>query len=207
YVLICVNLSLTSGENRIFSLQELIELEAVQICEKLKVLHLDDETVKNLGVSPSLEIGLEETSQLQTERESLTSNNCKSNVLEMITAASDICKCNPCLCDPSKGNDCCCNPVFDSPLEPTLTTLIMSDNMLAETAKDSINCVEEFASVGQNDFTLNQTSSFQNSFGNEVVFDENLASTIPVPDSSQLFLNCSQFVTGNQQTSAESTNF
>ncbi|CAL4204295.1 unnamed protein product, partial [Meganyctiphanes norvegica] len=32
-------------------------------------------------------------------------------ILERIAAHADICKCNPCQCDPSRGNECSCNPI------------------------------------------------------------------------------------------------
>lgn len=67
----------------------------------------------------------------------------------MLTAQSEICKCDPCFCDPSKGNECSCNPVEDLPLEPTITSLVMSDKMIVQTAtgiNSNLNSQESFSS-------------------------------------------------------------
>merc|ERR1711962_1471259 len=32
-------------------------------------------------------------------------------ILEALAAHAEICKCNPCQCDPTQGNECSCNPI------------------------------------------------------------------------------------------------
>ena len=46
----------------------------------------------------------------------------KRGLLEKITAHVDICKCNPCRCDPSRGNECSCNAVDDGALSTCHTS-------------------------------------------------------------------------------------
>ncbi|XP_042880538.1 uncharacterized protein LOC122258588 [Penaeus japonicus] len=44
---------------------------------------------------------------------SLSQDGDDRGLLEKITAHADICKCNPCHCDPSRGNECSCNAIDD----------------------------------------------------------------------------------------------
>ena len=46
-----------------------------------------------------------------------------SNLLEELTAHADICRCNPCRCDPTKGNECSCNPIEEPLQSPILCQL------------------------------------------------------------------------------------
>ncbi|XP_066944668.1 uncharacterized protein [Macrobrachium rosenbergii] len=87
------------------TLQDFLDLEAIRCDPNMKVPIVkatDDMTVGHLL----------RDSQSLTALSSSTEND-KRGLLEKITAHADICKCNPCNCDPSRGNECSCNAIDD----------------------------------------------------------------------------------------------
>nr|XP_045612846.1 uncharacterized protein LOC123767316 isoform X2 [Procambarus clarkii]XP_045612847.1 uncharacterized protein LOC123767316 isoform X2 [Procambarus clarkii] len=88
------------------TLQDFLELEALKFNPNMKVPIVkatDDTTVGRL---------LRDSQTLAD----LTQNDDSDErgLLEKIAAHADICKCNPCRCDPSRGNECSCNAIADS---------------------------------------------------------------------------------------------
>ncbi|XP_064083590.1 uncharacterized protein LOC135199455 isoform X2 [Macrobrachium nipponense] len=87
------------------TLQDFLDLEAIRCDPNMKVPIVkatDDMTVGHLL----------RDSQNLTALSSSTEND-KRGLLEKITAHADICKCNPCNCDPARGNECSCNAIDD----------------------------------------------------------------------------------------------
>ncbi|XP_068212289.1 uncharacterized protein [Palaemon carinicauda] len=87
------------------TLQDFLDLEAIRCDPNMKVPIVkatDDMTVGHL---------LRDSQNLSAL--SSSSENDKRGLLEKITAHADICKCNPCNCDPSRGNECSCNAIDD----------------------------------------------------------------------------------------------
>ncbi|XP_069990101.1 uncharacterized protein [Penaeus vannamei] len=85
------------------TLQDFLKSEALKCNPNMKVPFVkatDDTTVGRLL----------RDSQTVT---SLSQDGDDRGLLEKITAHADICKCNPCHCDPSRGNECSCNAIDD----------------------------------------------------------------------------------------------
>ncbi|XP_045111365.1 LOW QUALITY PROTEIN: mucin-5AC-like [Portunus trituberculatus] len=90
------------------TLQEFLELEALKSNPNMKVPIVkatDNTTVGRL---------LQDSQSLTA----LAQAGDSRGLLEKIAAHADICKCNPCRCDPSRGNECSCNAIADSDSSP-----------------------------------------------------------------------------------------
>ncbi|XP_063875632.1 LOW QUALITY PROTEIN: mucin-2-like [Scylla paramamosain] len=90
------------------TLQEFLELEALKCNPNMKVPIVkatDNTTVGRL---------LQDSQTLTA----LAQAGDSRGLLEKIAAHADICKCNPCHCDPSRGNECSCNAIADSDSSP-----------------------------------------------------------------------------------------
>lgn len=91
------------------TLQEFLESEAFKCNPNMKVPIVkatDDTTVGRL---------LQDSQSLAA----LAQTGDGRGLLEKIAAHADICKCNPCRCDPSRGNECSCNAIADSDTSPS----------------------------------------------------------------------------------------
>ncbi|XP_053647490.1 uncharacterized protein [Cherax quadricarinatus] len=90
------------------TLQDFLESEALKCNPKMKVPIVkatDDTTVGRL---------LRDSQTIADLSQNDDSD--ERGLLEKIAAHADICKCNPCRCDPSRGNECSCNAIADSPV-------------------------------------------------------------------------------------------